>query len=161
MTIATTAKKYGFTGSGAALGAMTGGPIGLVFGAGLGAAMDWWRMKNAPPPAPVAATIVPPVPTLHLLPLQMQQQPFAPATLDAIAHLKPIRMAQPTAKPTPKISFAPAQGQRLHIPPPPPKKPAPPPPRKPPPPPPPPPQQSSDDSGSASASFDVSGSFSI
>jgi len=155
VTIATTLKTYSFTGAGATIGAMAGGPIGLVCGAGLGAAMDWWRKKNAPAAAPIAATIVPPVPTLHLLPIAMQQQPYAPTTLDAIAHLKPIRLAPPAPLKLIPIKMAPPKPPPP--PPPPPKKQ--PPPKKPPPPPPPPPQSSGDDSGGAS--FDVSASFSI
>lgn len=141
MTIGTKIKPYAFTGSGAAIGAVVGGPIGLAFGAGLGAVMDWWRKKNAPHAAPIEATIVPPPPTLHLLPLGMQHQPYAPATLDAIARLKPLKMKTPA--PAPKKKPAPTP------------KPAP----KKPPPAPSPQQSSGDASGtvdlSASASFSI------
>ena len=127
------AKTFAFTGTGAAIGAMAGGPPGLVVGAGFGALMDWWRKKNAPPP-PISATIVPPVPALQMLPIKLQRQPYSPQTLDALTNIRKIVM-RPAPPPPPKKKKAP-----------------------PPPPPPPPPVSSSAD---ASVNVDASASFTL
>lgn len=87
-------KPYAFTGTGAAIGAVAGGPIGLAVGAGAGALIDWWRRKHV-----LEAPIIQQPNLLGMLPMQMQQNPYAPATLAAI-HLQKLKMKPPTKAPS-------------------------------------------------------------